>query len=129
MIPKELKLTESHEWVRLEQDNTIAVVGLTHYAMEQLGEIVYLELPEPGPQMGKGDEVGTIESVKTASSLYLPVSGEIVEVNADLTEKLDTMSAEPYGEAWLIKVKLSNTGELDGLMDAAAYAKHIEGEE
>ncbi|MBF0431452.1 MAG: glycine cleavage system protein GcvH [Fibrobacteria bacterium] len=129
MVPKEVKCTESHEWVRLESDKATATVGLSHYAMEQLGEIVYLELPEAGAQMAKGDEFGTIESVKTASSLYMPVGGEVLEVNTDVTDKLDLLSAEPYGAAWLIKVKLSDAGELDGLMDATAYEKHIEGEE
>lgn len=117
------KYTEDHEWVRTEGD--VVVIGITDYAQEQLGDIVFIELPEVGANFAAKDEVGVIESVKAASEFYAPVSGEIVEVNGDLEGEPAKVNAEPLGGGWLMKVKLSDPGELDGLMDEAAYKDHI----
>ena len=119
MIPKELKYTESHEWVRIEGDE--AVVGITHFAQEQLGDLTYVEVPEVGDEFEAGDEMGSVESVKAASEIYAPVSGEIVAVNEALEDAPESMNQDPYGEGWMVRFKLA--GEPEGLLDAEAYAK------
>lgn len=119
MIPKELKYTESHEWVRIEGDE--AVVGITHFAQEQLGDLTYVEVPEVGDEFEAGDEMGSVESVKAASEIYAPVSGEIVAVNEALEDAPESVNQDPYGEGWMVRFKLA--GEPEGLLDAEAYAK------
>ncbi|MEM9810972.1 MAG: glycine cleavage system protein GcvH [Pseudomonadota bacterium] len=116
------KFTEDHEWVRLEGDH--AVVGITTHAAQQLGDVVFVELPEVGKSFSKGDDMAVVESVKAASDVYAPVSGEIVEVNSALVEGPEGVNEGPEASGWFVKMKLSNTGELDQLMDEAAYKEH-----
>ena len=127
MIPKELRYLETHEWARREKDSGIITVGLTDYAIEQLGDIVFIELPAVGERVVKESEFCTIESVKAASDLYTPVSGEIVEINEDLIENLEWFKADPYGKAWIIKVKAEDIAEFESLMNAEDYEKQLEG--
>ncbi len=121
----DVRYTEDHEYVRLEGD--VGLIGITKYAQEQLGDVVYVELPETGKTLSKGDEVAVIESVKAAAEIYAPVDGEVVEANAALEENPALVNEDPEGEAWFIKIKISDTSALDGLMDADAYAKFVEG--
>lgn len=122
--PTDLQYTESHEWVRVEGD--VATVGITAHAAESLSDLVFLDLPEKGDDVSTGEGFGEIESVKAVSDLKSPVSGEVVEVNADLADDLPTINKDPYGKGWMIKVKLSSPPE--GLMDAAAYEQHVAAE-
>lgn len=126
-LPEELKYTEEHEWVLVEDD--IALVGITDFAQEQLGEIVFLELPEVGDQLEAGKPFGVIESAKAVSDIYAPVSGEVIEVNDELPDTPDIINSSPYEDGWLVKVKLLDSSELDDLLDAAAYEELIEEEE
>lgn len=120
-----LRYTEEHEWIRLEGDT--AVVGISQYAQEQLGDVVYVELPEVGRKVEKGKEMAVVESVKAASEVYAPVSGEVVAANAALTAEPAKVNADPMGEGWFVKLKIANKGELDKLMDEGAYKKFVEG--
>jgi len=120
-----LRYTEEHEWVRLEGDT--AVVGISQYAQEQLGDVVYVELPEVGRKVEKGKEMAVVESVKAASEVYAPVSGEVVAVNQALTAEPATVNADPMGGGWFVKLKVADKGELDKLMDEGAYKKFVEG--
>lgn len=126
MIPKELKYLESHEWAKLDADTNIVTVGLSDFAVEQLGDIVFLELPETGEKVEKGSEFCTIESVKAASDLYAPVSGEVVEVNEALADNLDLFKTDNYDQAWVAKIKIEDTSDYESLMDAAAYEETLE---
>ena len=119
MYPKELKYDREHEWVRVEGD--IAVIGISDFAQDQLGEVVYVDLPSVGDAITAGDSFGEVESVKSVSELFTPVSGEIVEVNDALGDAPETVNEEPYGDGWMIKVRLSDPAEVDGLMDADGY--------
>ncbi|SDF40337.1 MULTISPECIES: glycine cleavage system protein GcvH [Thalassobaculum] len=114
-----VKYTEDHEWVSVDGD--VGTVGITAHAQEQLGDIVFVELPDVGKTVAKGDEAGVVESVKAASEIYAPVAGEIVEVNEALADAPGTANSDPTGAGWFFKVKLSDPSELDGLMDEAAY--------
>lgn len=118
--PAELKYAASHEWARLEGD--IVTVGITDHAQDALGDLVYVELPEVGAQVAAGDEAGVVESVKAASDIYAPVSGEIVAVNEALIDAPEIVNSEPYGDGWLYQIKVSDVSELDKLMSAADYA-------
>jgi glycine cleavage system H protein len=111
--------TQEHEWIRVEGDQ--ATVGITDFAQGQLGDIVFVELPEAGRQVGKGGEAAVVESVKAASDVYAPVSGEVTEANQALTDDPALANTDPEGEGWFFRLRLSDTGELDGLMDADAY--------
>jgi glycine cleavage system H protein len=122
-IPGDLRYSKDHEWLRVEGE--IATLGITDYAQDALGDIVFLELPNVGQSFAAGDAIGVVESVKAASDVYSPVSGEVVAINQDLTASPEKVNADPYGEAWMIKLKLSNPAELAGLMDAAAYEKYV----
>ena len=124
-IPKDLKYTEDHEYVKTTNDKNVVVVGITDFAQGELGDIVYLELPAAGATFKKHDVFGTIEAVKAVSELFAPVSGEIVEVNAKLEKEPQLVNGAPYGDGWMVKVKLSDSSELDGLLDADAYSAHI----
>src|SRR5437762_12585564 len=117
-----LRFTKDHEWVRLDGD--LAVVGITDYAQSQLGDVVYVELPEIGRRVEKGKEAAVVESVKAASEVYAPVSGEVVEVNDALSSEPALVNSDAAGKAWFFKMKISDNSELDGLMDEAAYQKH-----
>ncbi|NVE00937.1 glycine cleavage system protein GcvH [Massilia sp. MB5] len=120
-IPAELKYTESHEWVRLEADGTVTV-GITEFAQDALGDIVFVELPKVGTTYTAGDDAAVVESVKAASDIYAPLSGEVVAVNDDVAGAPESINSDAYG-AWLFKLKPSDASALDGLLDAAAYGK------
>ena len=115
-----LRFTADHEWVRL--DGEFAVIGITDYAQSQLGDVVYVELPKVGRRVEKGKEAAIVESAKAASELYAPVSGEVVAVNEAIVDEPAKVNADPMGEGWFLKLRLSDPGEFDGLMDEAAYA-------
>ncbi|WJW75880.1 glycine cleavage system protein GcvH [Thiohalobacter sp. IOR34] len=126
-IPADLKYTKSHEWVRLEGDT--ATVGITEHAQEQLGDMVYVELPEVGAEFASGDACAVVESVKAASDVYAPLSGEVVEVNEALTDSPELINQDAFGDGWILKLKLGDAAELDGLLDAEAYAAFLADEE
>ena len=119
----DVKFTEDHEWIRIEGD--VGTVGITDFAQEQLGDIVFIELPEAGTALGKGDQAGVVESVKAASEIYTPVAGEITEANEALVNAPYTVNAEAEGGGWFFKIKVSHMSELEGLMDEAAYKAFI----
>jgi glycine cleavage system H protein len=118
MYPSDLKYTKDHEWVRI--DGTTGTVGITHFAQQQLGDVVYVDLPEVGTTLTVGQAFGTIESVKAVSELFAPVAGTVTEVNTALKDRPDAVNSQPH-ESWMIKVTLSNAGDADALLDAAAY--------
>ncbi|CAN6330758.1 unnamed protein product [Urochloa humidicola] len=126
-VPDGLKYTPSHEWVKHEDG--VATVGITDHAQGHLGEVVFVELPEAGAAVSAGESFGNVESVKATSDVNSPISGEVVEVNSKLSEKPDLINSSPYEDGWMIKVKPSNPGEVDGLLDAAKYTKHCEEED
>lgn len=127
-VPSDLKYTKSHEWVRAEDDG-IATIGITDHAQELLGDLVFVELPEVGSELGAGGECAVVESVKAASDVYSPLSGEVIEVNEALADAPETINQEAYEGGWIYRLRLSDTNELDGLMDADSYAEHAESEE
>src|SRR5471032_3122862 len=122
-IPADLRFAESHEWARLEADGTVTV-GISDHAQEALGDVVFVELTEIGTKFAAGDAAGVVESVKAASDIYSPVSGEVIAVNEELSDAPESLNDNPY-EAWIFKVKPSNTAELDKLLDAAGYKAAI----
>lgn len=123
-FPEELKYTEEHEWVLIEDD--IATIGITDFAQDQLGDVVFVELPELGDNVEAGETFGVVESVKAVSDVYAPVSGEVVEINEDLLDEPETLNNSPYDAGWMVKVKLSDSSTLDELMDVAAYQEFVE---
>ena len=127
-IPANLRYTESHEWVQDNGDGTVTI-GITDHAQEALGDVVFVELPEAGRSLDKGDEFGVIESVKAASDLYAPLAGEVVEINESLEDAPETVNESPYGDGWIVKLKLGDKAGLDDLLDADAYTRHAEAEE
>lgn len=128
MVDKEARYLESHEWAKKGADNIVAV-GLSSYAIEQLGDIVYMELPAVGTSVTKGQPFGVIESVKAASDMYAPVSGEVIEVNGEIQDNPDVLKADAYEQGWFIKIEASSPGEYEGLMDAAAYEEFLKNQE
>ena len=126
MYPADRRYTKQHEWVRLEGDR--GTVGITDYAQKQLGDVVYLELPEVGRKLEAHDTFGTVESVKAVSELFSPVAGEVVEVNSALVQKPEVVNSDPHGAAWMMKVKLSDPAAIGGLMDARAYQAYVQSE-
>lgn len=120
-----MKFSKDHEWVRVEGD--VATIGVTDYAQSQLGDVVFVELPAIGKELAQHGEAAVVESVKAASEVYAPVSGKVVEVNSALVDAPDTVNGDPTGAGWFLKIKLSNPGELDDLMDQAAYDAYIAG--
>jgi len=122
-IPQELKYSKEHEWVRVEGNK--AYVGITHFAQSELGDIVFVELPEVGDTVEADEPFGSVESVKTVSELYAPVSGKVLEVNESLADSPELVNESPYEKAWMIVVEISNPAELDDLLDAAGYEKLI----
>lgn len=122
-IPTELKYSKSHEWVRVDGD--IATIGITDHAQEELGDVVYVELPEAGRMLSYDDIFGTVESVKAVSELYSPVSGEVLEVNDTLSGNESTLNESPYESGWMIKVRLKDTAEIDALLTADSYKSEI----
>jgi len=124
-IPTELRFSESHEWVSQDEEGVVRV-GITDHAQEQLGDLVFVELPEEGATFAQGDACAVVESVKAASDIYCPVSGEIIAVNETLGDSPETVNADPYADGWLFSVRLEDPDELESLMDAEAYQEHIE---
>jgi glycine cleavage system H protein len=120
-----MKYTEAHEWVRVEGD--VAVVGISNYAQEQLGDVVFVELPDVGAAFSQAEQAAVIESVKAASEIYAPISGEVAEVNEVLDGAPETVNGDSTGDGWLFKMKASDADELDGMMDEAAYQTYIDG--
>lgn len=125
-IPASLKYTQEHEWVALAEDN-VATIGITAHAQDSLGEIVYVELPELGAEFSKGEEFGSVESVKAVSELFMPVDGAVIEINGELEDAPELVNEEPYNKGWMIKIKLSDASQIAGLLDSAAYAEAING--
>lgn len=125
MKPEDLLYAETHEWVHVEEQGgrKIATVGISAFAVEQLTDLVYMELPEVGSEVSAGGEFGEVESVKAVSPLYSPVSGEVVEVNSSLPDSLETLNDDPYGGGWIVKVQVGDDADLAKLMDFAAYQK------
>jgi len=128
--PDDLLYAKTHEWVRVEDapDGKLATVGLSAFALEALTDLVFLDLPEEGRKAEAGKPFGEVESVKAVSDLYSPVDGEIVEVNQEIADKLETLSDDPYGAGWLVKIKVTDDSALSNLLDAAAYQKQCEAE-
>jgi len=122
-VPAELKYSKSHEWVKVDGD--IATIGITDHAQEELGDVVYVELPNTGRVLGRDDVFGTVESVKAVSELYAPVSGEVIETNESLVGAEATVNDNPYADGWMIRVRLRNPADLDHLLDADAYRTEI----
>ena len=124
--PSELKYASSHEWARLEEDGTVTV-GITHHAQDSLGDVVFVELPEVGAEYGAGEEAAVVESVKAASDIYAPVSGEVVAVNDALEESPETVNEYPYSDGWFFRLKPSDVSELDNLLNNKDYDAQCEG--
>ncbi|NOX90806.1 MAG: glycine cleavage system protein GcvH [Calditrichaeota bacterium] len=122
-VPENLKYTSDHEWAKIDGD--VAVIGITDYAQGELGDVVFVELPEVGSKVAKGDTFGTIEAVKAVADLFAPLSGEVIEINEKLENEPETVNNDPYGEGWMIKVKLENPDELNDLLDAQKYQELI----
>jgi glycine cleavage system H protein len=123
MYPENLRYTKEHEWVRVEGDT--GTIGITDHAQQELGDIVYVDLPKAGTHLEQGKTAGSVESVKAVSDIYAPVTGEVTEINQALADAPEKLNADPHGEAWLIKIKLSAPGELEKLMSAAEYQTYI----
>jgi glycine cleavage system H protein len=126
MLPDNLRYTKDHEWVRVEGDK--GIIGITDYAQNQLGDVVFLELPEAGRQLTAGQSFGTVESVKAVSELFSPVSGEVEEINSALVSSPEAVNTDPYGKGWMVKVRLADAAQLASLMDAAAYTAFVQNE-
>lgn len=122
-VPKDLKFTQDHEWIRVEGD--FAFVGVTDYAQSNLGDIVFLEIETVGDTLDKGEAFGNIEAVKAVEELYMPVSGEVIEINPALESSPEVVNKDPYGEGWMVKIKVTDSSELSTLLDSAAYTKLI----
>ncbi len=125
MNPDDRKYTREHEWVLLEDAAGAATVGITHYAQDQLGDVVYLELPAVGATVGHLAKMGEIESVKAVSDLYSPVSGDVTEVNGRLAHEPELVNNDPFGDGWMLRVRMADPSELDNLLDAAGYAEYL----
>lgn len=124
-IPQDLLYTPEHEYLKPAGEEGVYHVGITDYAQGELGDVVFVELPQPGARFGRMDVFGTVEAVKAVSELFAPISGEVVEANDALDANPGLVNTDPYGDGWMIKMRLSDPGELDGLMDANAYRQHI----
>jgi glycine cleavage system H protein len=124
-IPEELRYSKDHEWISYDEVDGIATVGITEYAQSELGDVVFVELPGEGAPVEAHAPCGTIEAVKAVAELFAPVSGEVAAVNPTLEDHPETVNADPYGEGWMIRIKVTDPAELDDLMDAAGYLEHI----
>ena len=123
MVPSDLKYTKDHEWVRLDGDE--ATIGITAYAADQLGDIVFVELPEAGRTLDQFAAFGVVESVKAVSDLFAPVAGEVVGINEALADKPELVNGEPFGDGWMVRVRLADPAQVDGLLDAAGYERLV----
>lgn len=122
MYPDDYRYTEDHEWLKVDGDT--ATVGITDFAQQELGEVVFVEMPEAGETFDAGEEIGSIESVKAVSDIYAPVACEIVEVNSELDDSPEVVNEDPHGKGWLVKIKITDASAIDDLMDSAAYQEH-----
>lgn len=122
-FPENLKYTEDHEWIRVE--GNVGIIGVSDHAQGELGDIVYIDIPDHEASLAQGDTFGTIEAVKTVADLLSPVSGKIIEVNSGLNDAPETVNKDPYGDGWIVKIELANPSELDSLMDAATYKSKL----
>ena len=122
-VPNDLKYSKEHEWIR--SDGDVATIGITHFAQEQLGDVVFVELPEKGTTVRQYSSLGVVESVKAASDIYAPISGEVVERNVKVIEKPELVNSAPYGDGWMIRVRIADKGELSKLLSPADYRAHI----
>ena len=125
-VPEQLHYSKDHEWVRV--DGPHAIVGITDYAQHSLGDVVYAELPKPGDTFAANEPFGSVESVKAVSEVFSPVSGDIFEVNESLNDEPEKVNSDPYGEGWMVRIKMSNAGEVDSLLTAAEYEDFTKGE-
>ena len=127
-IPSDLRYLSSHEWARLEDDGQTVTIGVTNYAQDMLGDVVYVELPEVGAELTAGDEAGVVESVKAASDIFTPVSGVVLEINEALEESPELVNSDPYNDGWFFKIRIKDKSELQSLLDAEGYAEVCESE-
>ncbi len=123
-IPNDVRFSDDHEWIR-KKESSVGVIGISDYAQHSLGDIVFVELPEIGRVLTKGETFGVIESVKAASDLYAPVSGEVVAIHSEINSNPESVNKDPYGEGWMIEIRMSSAQEFDQLMDAKAYDEHL----
>lgn len=126
--PNDYRYTQEHEWVSLQADGRTALVGITHHAQDQLGDVVYVELPAVGDRLQAGSPFGAVESVKAVSDIYAPISGAVKAVNEELLDAPERVNDDPHGEGWLVRISVADSGELDGLMSASAYAAYAAAE-
>ncbi|MEM9467118.1 MAG: glycine cleavage system protein GcvH [Actinomycetota bacterium] len=124
-VPEDLRYSKEHEWVRVDGDT--AVIGITDYAQDALGDVVYVDPPDVGTDLTAGDSFGEVESTKSVSELYAPISGTVASINGDLADEPEKLNADPYGEGWICSVSIADAGELDALLDAEAYQAFIAG--
>lgn len=129
LVPKELKYLSSHEWVRLEADGKTATVGITDHAQDLLGDVVFVQLPDVGAELNAGDEVGVVESVKAASDIFSPVSGEVIAINESLEESPEMVNSHPYDDGWFFQIRISDASELEALLSAEDYTAACEEED
>ena len=122
-LPEKLKYTDDHEWVSVKDD--VAIIGITDFAQSELGDIIFVEFPDTGMSINQKDSVGTLEAVKTVADIYSPVTGEVIEVNDNLESSPELINEDPYEEGWILKIKISNKDELDGLLSSSDYEKMI----
>lgn len=122
-IPSDLKYTSDHEWIKIDGD--VATIGITDFAQSELGDIVYVEIETEGETLDKGEVFGTVEAVKTVSDLFMPVSGEVIEVNEGIEGEPESVNSDPYGNGWMVKVKISDSSELDALLSSEDYEKEV----
>ncbi|MEZ4703857.1 MAG: glycine cleavage system protein GcvH [Bdellovibrionota bacterium] len=128
-FPEDVKYTKEHEWVRVESNRKMVVVGITEYAQDKLGDVVHVDLPDPGAEVTLGDSFGSVESVKAVSDIYAPVSGKVKEINDTLLDTPELVNEDPYGEAWMVKIELADASELDDLLSPEEYKLHVAAEE
>ena len=126
-IPDDLRYSTDHEWIRVDADSSTITIGITEYAQDALGDVVFVEAPEVGATVAAADTFTEVESTKSVSDIYAPVSGTITEANASLDDQPELLNSDPYGEGWIVKIEMSDRSQLDGLMDAAAYRALTEG--
>lgn len=122
-VPNDLKYSSDHEWVKIDGD--VATIGITDFAQSELGDVVFVELPEIGTEAVKDDPFGTVEAVKTVADILAPVSGKVIEINEALNDQPEVVNSDPYEKGWMVKIQMSDASELDELMDAAAYNEHV----
>jgi len=125
-VPSDRRYTESHEWVQPQRDGT-ARIGITDHAQEALGELVFVELPEPGAKVTRGEGVAVVESVKAASDIYAPIDGEVIEANSRLADQPELINGSPYEDGWILRIRPARAGDVDQLLDAAAYERTLQG--